>query len=57
MKKGCGIVLLVFGFLNLFVAFIAMGYGAPSEVVFNKIAAFCLLVFIGFILLYFSRKD
>ena len=54
--KVFGIILLVCAGLNLVVAFIAAGAGAPADAVGSKFSAVFLLSAIGGLLYYFGNK-
>ncbi len=56
MRKGCGIVLLVFGVGNLLVAFLAASTDAPADVIGSKFSAALLLGVTGALVLYFGGK-
>lgn len=54
--KVFGIILLVFAVLNLLVAIIGAGTGAPADAIGSKISGCFILCFIGGILYYFGNK-
>lgn len=54
--KILGIILLIFAALNLVVTFIAIGSGAPADVVGGKFSGSLLLGIIGGLLYYFGKK-
>ena len=54
--KVFGIILLVFAVLNLLVAIMAAGSGAPAEAVGSKFSGFFMLSIIGGLLYYFGNK-
>jgi len=56
MKKGCGITLLVFAVLNLIVAFVIAGSGAPANAIGQKFGGAFLLAVIGGTLYYYGTK-
>jgi hypothetical protein len=54
--KITGIILFIFAAINLIVAFVAAGNGAPSDVVGTKFSAVLLLGSLGGLLYYFGKR-